>query len=271
MDLYGINAQQLGEGARIPLACLGESEKVFEALVREMVQTIEANNAHGRRSVLILPVGPVGQYPVFVQMVNERQLSLKHCWFANMDEYLQADGQYLPAEHRLSFRGFMQRQVYGQIDPQLLPPEAQRLFPDPADPEALDRKIEELGGVDLALGGIGINGHLAFNEPQPELSPEAFLALPTRVLTISPETRVANAIGDLGGALERMPELCVTIGMRQIFSARRIRLGVFRDWHRAVVRRAAYGEASASFPVSLLQRHADAMIYVNSCAAQQPY
>ena len=102
------------------------------------------------------------------------------------------------------------------------------------------------------------------------LSEEDFLQLPTRVLAISPETRTANAIGDLGGAIEDMPPYCVTIGFRQIFTAKKVRLGVFRDWHRAVVRRAAYGAVTSAFPVTLLQRHPDALIYVNANAAKCP-
>ena len=131
--------------------------------------------------------------------------------------------------------------------------------------------IETLGGVDIAFGGIGINGHLAFNEAQDDMTPEAFAQLKTRVLPISRETRVANAIGDLNGAIDAMPTHCVTIGISEILSARKIRLGVFRDWHRAVVRQAAYGEVSAHFPVTLVQNHPDACIYVNANAAQQPF
>ena len=121
------------------------------------------------------------------------------------------------------------------------------------------------------FGGIGITGHLAFNEPDPELSAEEFAALDTRVLSIHPETRATNCIGDLGGALEDMPHRCVTIGMKEILGARKVRLGVFRDWHRAVVRRAAYGEVTAAFPATLLQNHPDAKIFVNSVAAGQAY
>ena len=91
------------------------------------------------------------------------------------------------------------------------------------------------------------------------------------MLTISRETRVANAIGDLNGAIDAMPHQCVTIGMKEILSAKKIRLGVFRDWHRAVVRQAAYGEVTAHFPVSLLQRHKDAMILVNANAAKEAF
>ena len=124
---------------------------------------------------------------------------------------------------------------------------------------------------DIAFGGIGINGHLAFNEAQDELTPEQFAELPTRVLTISRETRTTNAIGDYNGAIDAMPRKCVTIGMKEILSARKIRLAVFRDWHRAVCRRAAYGEVTAAFPATLAQRHPDAVLYVNANAAQTAY
>ena len=127
--------------------------------------------------------------------------------------------------------------------------------------------IEELGGVDICFGGIGINGHLAFNEAQDELTPEQFKALHTRVLAITPETRTANAIGDFNGALDDMPRWCVTIGMNEIFNARKVRLGCFRNWHRAVVRHAAYGEVSAHFPATIMQTHPDALLRVTEYVA----
>ena len=188
-----------------------------------------------------------------------------------MDEYLEDDGSYIGESSPLSFRGFMARNVYGQIDPGLLMPPERRVFPDPAQPDRVDRLIEELGGVDIAFGGIGINGHLAFNEAREDMTAEEFAALGTRVVTLNPETRAANAIGDRGGAIDAMPTQAVTIGIRQILSARKVRLGVFREWHRAVVRQAAYGPVTAHFPASLLQNHPDAVIYTNSVAAAQPF
>lgn len=271
MDYFHLPMERLGEGARIPLKVLGDSGEVFYEMALMMVRAIEENNRLGKPTVFICPVGPVGQYPIFVRLVKERRVSLKNCHFINMDEYLTEDGRYMDKSSPLSFRGHMERQVYSRIPPELVMPEENRIFPDPEDPQAVQRRIDALGGVDIAFGGIGINGHLAFNEPQEELTPEAFAALPTRVLEISRETRTANAIGDLGGALVAMPRRCVTIGMKEILSARRVVLGVFRDWHRAVVRQAAYGQISASFPVTLLQRHPQAMILVNANAARQPF
>ena len=268
---YQITAQDLGKEAKIPLKVLGNSGEVFYELALEMIREIQKNNALGKPTVMICPVGPVGQYPIFTRLVNEERLSLKNCTFINMDEYLTDDGEYIDENSRLSFRGFMKRVVYSQIDQDLLMPEEQRVFPDPHRPEAIGELIDSLGGVDLAVGGIGINGHLAFNEADPSLSAEEFAKLHTRVLDITPETRTANAIGDLGGALEDMPKKCITIGIAEILGARKVRLGVFRDWHRAVVRRAAYGEVSASFPATLLQNHPDAAIYVNDNAARLPW
>lgn len=271
MKYYQISAQDLGKDAKIPLKKLGDSGEVFYEIALEMISEIEKNNAANRRTVFICPVGPVGQYPIFVRLVNERRVSLKNVWFINMDEYLDENGEWIDESSKLSFHGFMNRNVYSKIDPELVMPENQRVFPDPHKVEYIPELIEKLGGVDIAFGGIGINGHLAFNESQDELTPAEFAALKTRVLPISRETRTANAIGDLNGAIDAMPTHCVTIGMYEILSARKVRLGVFREWHRSVVRQAAYGEVSAHFPVTLLQNHADAMIYVNANAAVQPF
>lgn len=265
-----IEAEDLGWGVRIPLAILPNAQAVYEALAREMLETILRGNAQGRPSVLIVPVGPTGQYAPFVHMVNEGRISLRDVWFINMDEYLNAEDVYIDEGSHLSFRGFMQQNVYSQIDPALVMPTKQRVFPDPRAPEVTDEIVRN-PGVDLCIGGIGINGHLAFNEPQPELSAEEFANLDTRVLDIAPETRAINCVDPLGGSLKAMPGRCVTIGMRQILAARRVRLGAFRNWHRAVVRRAAYGEIGADFPVTLLQKHPDAQILMDTSVAQRPW
>ena len=271
MSYYELSARELGRDAKIPVVKLGDSGEVFYELALEMLSAVRAGAAAGRPAVFICPVGPVGQYPIFVRLVNRERLSLKHCWFINMDEYLEDGGGYIAKDSPLSFRGFMEQNVYGQIDSELLMPPEQRIFPDPADPERTDRLIEKLGGVDVAFGGVGINGHLAFNEAREDMTAEEFAALGTRVVTLNPETRTANAIGERGGAIDAMPTQAITIGMKQILSARKVRLGVFREWHRAVVRQAAYGPVTAHFPASLLQNHPDAVIYAGAVAAARPF
>lgn len=269
-EYYSYNKEQLLSAPKIPMEVLEDKPAVFQLIAREMADEIKAHNDAGRTTVFICPVGPIGQYPYFVEIVNRERISLKNCWFINMDEYLGEDMQWVPMDHPLSFRGFMQRTVYSQIDPELNVPEEQRVFPDPNNVTYIPQLIEQLGGVDVCFGGIGINGHLAFNEADPTLTCEAFKELRTRVLPITKETRTANAIGDFGGALEDMPTHCVTIGFHEIYNARKIRLGIFRDWHRAVARRAGYGEMTADFPVSILADHPDALIRMTEFVANLP-
>ena len=265
MSYYSAEGQELHKG-RIPVKLLGDSGEVFYELALEMVNTIEKNNAEGERTVFIVPVGPVGQYPIFVRLVNEKRLSLRSCTFINMDEYLTDDRKWIAKDHILSFRGFMERSVYSQINESLNVLPENRIFPDPEDPGRIGRVIAELGKVDAAFGGIGINGHLAFNEAE-EVSATEAATWETRVIEMSRETRTANAIGDLGGAIDAMPRYAVTIGMKEILSARKVRLGVFRPWHRAVLRQAIFSEPSGHFPVTLLQSHPDAMIISNNVAS----
>jgi glucosamine-6-phosphate deaminase len=270
MDYYRIPRDELGDGAKIPLLKLGQAGEVFYETAADMVATIREHNAEGRTTVFIVPVGPVGQYPIFVRLVNGGAVSLKKVWFINMDEYLDDGKNCIDSGHRLSFRGFMERAVYGRLRPELLMPESQRVFPDPRRPERIGELIEGLGGVDVCYGGIGINGHVAFNEPE-DLPADRYAALPARVLPISAETRTINSVSDLSGAVDAMPRWCVTVGMRDILAARKVRLSCFRDWQRAVVRRAAYGERSALFPVTLLQGHRDVRISLADNVAEPAY
>lgn len=269
-DYYYYNKEELLKNPKIPLIVMEDKPVVFKAIAEEMVEEIKRKNELNETTVFICPVGPVGQYPYFVDMVNEQNISLKNVWFINMDEYLTDDKQWIPKEHKLSFRGFMERTVYTKIKPELVMPEEQRIFPDPNHTGYIQEVIDRLGGVDICFGGIGINGHVAFNEARDDISGEEFLKLPTRVLEISKETRAVNSIGDLNGALDDMPRYCITIGMNEIFHARKIRLGCFRDWHRSVVRHAAYGKPSAHFPVSLLQEHKDITLRFTEFVANLP-
>lgn len=259
-EYYSYTKEELMKAPKIPLFCFETAEEVFRRMAEEMAEEIQAHNLRGEKTVFICPVGPVGQYPYFVEIVNEKRISLKNVWFFNMDEYLTDEKKWIDPSHPLSFRGFMQRTVYDKVAADLVMPEEQRIFPDPEDPGKLTRLLESLGGADICFGGIGLNGHLAFNEADPGLSNEEFLKQTTRVLPITQETRAANAIGDFNGALEDMPYYCATIGMQEISGAKKVRLGCFRNWHKAVVRRAAYGEMTSAFPVTLLQNHPDISI-----------
>jgi glucosamine-6-phosphate deaminase len=132
--------------------------------------------------------------------------------------------------------------------------------------------IDARGGVDVCFGGIGINGHVAFNEP-PEpgenISVDEFAALPTRVLSLTRETRTINSV-TVGGEIAVVPRRAVTVGMREILASRRLRFYCNRPWQSAVVRRVLHGPLTAECPASLFRRHPDAMITMADYVAAEP-
>lgn len=78
--------EQLLRCPKIPMEVMTDKPTVFQAIVREMADEIKARNEAGTTTVFICPVGPVGQYPYFVDIVNSGRISLKNCWFINMEE-----------------------------------------------------------------------------------------------------------------------------------------------------------------------------------------
>lgn len=240
-----------------------DEEDVFKALADEIVDLITVKNKRGEEGVIVFPVGPKGHYPYMVERIIAEDISLEHMWFINMDEYLTDEKEWIATDHELSFRKFMNEQLYDLIPSHLLMPKEQRIFPDPDHLNLIPNLIDEKG-LDLVIGGIGINGHVAFNEPQDNLSPEEFRSLKTRVLRIDEVTRAVNSIGDLAGFIQGMPKYCVTIGFYEMLKAKRIRLGVFRDWHKGVLRTFLANQPTSTFPVTLFKGHDDFNILVPS-------
>jgi len=267
-----LGAHDLGKGHCVRARILEEPASFAEDMAQAMVDCLGQAQAEGRRATLIVPVGPVDQYPALARLINEERLSLKDTVFVNMDEYLTDDDEWLPLDHPLSFRGFSNRQFYDLLDPELAPPLENRVFPDPRAPHVIANLLEARGGVDACFGGIGINGHIAFNEP-PEpgatCSVANFAALSTRVLSLARETRTINAV-TVGGDLTMVPGRCITIGMKEILAARRLRFYCNRPWQAGVVRRVLHGPLTAACPASLLRTHPDASITIAEYVAATP-
>lgn len=266
--IYDITSEELFDSPRIPLLLAGSAGEVYYEYAMQMLTEIVENNAKGKKTVIILPCGPVDQYPIFARLVNRFHVSLKNVWFINMDEYLE-DGEWI--NDRFSFRKVMNEVLYSRVDPELVMPEEQRIFPDPHHPERIGQLIEELGGVDMAMGGIALNGHIAFNEPEPEMSLEEFASLPTRVINLSPETKAKDAILGRGGAIDSIPDQAITVGMKELLGARKLRVSMLLDMQRAVVRKATHGEATPACPVSLLQNHPDALLMITPNVTEKPF
>jgi glucosamine-6-phosphate deaminase len=271
-DYLAIPADKLGQGTSVRVRILGDMAAIGRDLAAAMLHEIRSAQAAGRGATLIVPVGPVDQFPLLAAMINEERVDCRDTVLINMDEYLTDDDQLVPVEHPLSFRGFMNRLFYDRLDPELAPPPERRVFPDPQDPGAIARLIAARGGVDTCFGGIGINGHFAFNEP-PEpgetLTVEEFAALPTRVLSLSRETRTINSV-TVGGELSVIPRRAVTVGVQECLAASRLRLYCNRPWQSAVVRRVLHGPITAACPASLMRLHPDAVLTVADYVAQPP-
>ena len=261
LDIKGENIKK----GKIPIDLFNNKEDTFLAMAKEMYECIVNNNKNHKKTLFICPLGPVGQYKYFVELINTNKISLKNVTFINMDEYLDENNDIMPSSNPLSFKGIMYKLCYDKIDKNLIMDESQRIFPTKDNSSLIDKVILEHGGVDICFGGIGITGHMAFNEPpfeNEDISYEDFINSTTRVQKISEETRVVNSMDEYNGAYYLMPKYCVTIGLKQILNSKKIRLYCFRDWHKSVIRRASFGPCSIDFPASLLQKHNDARIGV---------
>lgn len=263
----------LGIGTNIRVDVRDEVGEVIHEFAYTMLNEIKRNNAAGKPSVFIVPVGPVGQYPILARWCNAERVSCANVVMINMDEYCADDGEFIPYESPLSFRRHMDLNFYDLLDPELTVRPENRIFPDPKHPERIEKKIREMGGVDVCFAGIGITGHVAFNDP-PEpgvvVSAEEFKALPTRVVTLSRETVLVNAITSLRGNWYSMPRKAVTVGMREILAARKIRVYMARPWQSAIARMFIHGPVTPLVPASFLQEHPDVRVTVTREVAESP-
>ena len=227
MDINRIAKADLGKGSNIKLNVCDTEVDMYWKVAIEVLETIEENNKKGEPTLMVVPYGPLGPYARLVYLVNKYRVSLKNCTFINMDEYLTDDKEYIDINDPLSFRGGMDRIFYSLIDEELNVLPENRYFPDPHDTGKVMELIEKFGKLDMVFGGVGINGHYAFNEPpRPEenVSCEEFLERPTRVLEISNETKTINAFMNCAGDLNGIPKYCITVGMKEIFMAKKIRM-----------------------------------------------
>ncbi len=274
-------AAELEPRSPIPLTILPDVPTLDDHFAHAVAQEIAANNQLGAPTRLILPVGPVGYLPRLAQISNDRAINWRDVQLFFMDEYCDWQGRIVPQDHPLSFRGFAQRELLDRLRPDLAHPSSQLHFPDTRHLDAVSAAIARLGGIDSCYGGIGIHGHIAFNEPPISrwftVTPAEFKASQTRLVQLAPETVVMNASRGASGNLAALPPMAVTLGMADILGARRIRLycqgGV---WQRAVLRLALFGSSDhtdgedVNYPVTLLRSHPDFAIVTTEETAQPP-
>jgi glucosamine-6-phosphate deaminase len=167
-----------------------------------------------RPFVLGLPTGssPIGTYRRLVKEYQAGRISFAHVVTFNMDEYVG-----LPEDHPESYHAFMRKHLISHID--IRPENVHILNGNAPDLEkecrAYEQAIQRVGGVELFLGGIGPDGHIAFNEPGSSLTSR------TRVKTLAYDTIVANA-RFFDGDISKVPKLALTVGVGTVMDAREV-------------------------------------------------
>jgi len=252
------------------LAVHVDLDALHTAMAAEICDEIARRNVEGEPTRLILPVGPTGQYGPLVEMIVEREISLAGCWFFFMDEYCDAEGRALAPDHPLSFRRTAHQLFLDRLPASLGLDPARVFFPDEHNVGRLAGIIEQAGGIDTCYGGIGIHGHVAFNEPQPGV-----LETSVRKADINDYTVTINAIrAGVGGNLAAFPRSTYTLGMREIVNARRVRLycrnGYGLDWANTVLRLALLGQPGDDYPVTHLTTHPDFVVSTDEDTLRSP-
>jgi glucosamine-6-phosphate deaminase len=259
---------------RIPVRICSDAKVMATLMARELVDAIRQAAEDGRGFRVIIPCGPRSWYLPFATLVNNEHISLFHVSVFHMDENLDWQGRLLPRSHPYSFRGFMEESFYKPIHPDLAVPVQQRHWLEPS-------KVDEIAGMlderpaDLAYGGWGQDGHVAYNQarrqPYSPVSLRELRSSTARVQENNADTIWALAQRELGGAYQFVPPMSVTLGMREIMGAKRIRL--FSDtgaWKQTALRVALFSEPTPDYPITILQEHDDVLLTATKETAAHP-
>jgi glucosamine-6-phosphate deaminase len=217
-------------------------------------------NEH-ERFVLGLPTGssPLGTYRELIALVEKGKVSFKGVATFNMDEYVG-----IAEDHPQSYHSFMRDNLFSRID---IPPSSVNILDGNApDLEAECARYEDrmlgLGGIDLFLGGVGADGHIAFNEPG------SSLASRTRVKTLTMETKAMNS-RFFGGDPEKVPSTALTVGVGTIMDSREVLILVSGHNKARALGHAIEEGVNHLWTVSCLQLHPKAIIVADEDATME--
>lgn len=271
--ILSLDTDELVRQAHGQLKLFETLDEVYDFLAEEMVKEFQ-KAAEGDHIVsYIMPVGPTQPYRLMAEKINYRNLSLRNVRFFFMDEYVDDEkDELIPATNPLSFRGQIGPLLFNRIRPDLMMPEDQIIFPRPEILKDLPKMIEDAGGIEVCYGGIGIHGHVAFNEPGPGVRDSN-----PRILEINEFTRTIDSTrhSGVGGNLENFPRRAITMGMKQCLEARRMLLmtrNELRDfnWANTILRIAALGEPGDDYPVTWARHHKNLLIVSDVNTAKKP-
>jgi glucosamine-6-phosphate deaminase len=271
-----VPADELGEhpGRRVALRIVEDSPSMGRLMAQELVDAVVEAAAAGRTLRAIIPCGPRSWYAPFAELVNTQGISLEPLEVFHMDECLDWQGRLLPRSHPFSFRGVMEELFYGPVEPRLAVPVEHRHWLEPGTMAEVEALLDE-HPADLALGGWGQDGHVAYNQarrnPYSPPSIDEVRGSSIRIQENNADTVIALGQRDLGGAFQLAPPMSVTLGMKQILAAGRIRL--FSDtgaWKQTALRVGLFSDEDPLYPITLLQHHPDAVLTATRETADHP-
>lgn len=211
--------------------------------------------------VLGLPTGssPEGMYANLVEAYRLGRVSFRNVITFNMDEYVG-----IPEEHPESYHSFMKRNLFDHIDcPQqnihILNGNANDLE---AECEAYEDAIRKAGDIDLFIGGIGPDGHIAFNEPG------SSLASRTRIKSLTTDTIIANS-RFFDNDLTKVPRQALTVGVATVMDAREVMILVNGHHKARALQAAVEGPITQMWTVSAVQNHQHAIIVADEAACEE--
>jgi len=235
-------------------------EPDYHSMSRKAAQLVVGHISRRPRAVLGLPTGDtaVGFYKELVDAYRRRAVDFSKSRIFNLDEYVG-----LPADHRGSYAFYMYSKFLSQVNVA----EGSSRIPDGVaeDLEAECRRYEEeiagAGGLDLTVLGIGVNGHIGFNEPGTPFDS------PCHVVELAPQTISDNQ--HHFGRPEEMPDRAVTMGLGTIMGSRKIILIASGPRKAKAIDELVNGHMDRSFPASVLHAHDDVTVIIDEAAASE--
>jgi glucosamine-6-phosphate deaminase len=246
---------------KIPVKIYPSAKVGSHFVAEEIARLIREKQALNEPCVLGMATGgtPIYLYAELVRMHREEGLSFKNVITFNLDEYYPIEKDAFQ-----SYWSFMHRHLFDHID---IDP-ANIHVPNGSWPKeeikkycaAYEAQLEKTGGVDLQILGIGLNGHIGFNEPGSSIFSK------TRLVNLDNTTRIANTYEFEN--ISKVPRLAVTMGISNILKAKRI---ILMGWGQkaAIIARSVEGNVSEQVPASILQQHGDCTFVVDEPAAAE--
>jgi len=247
---------------KIPVKVYPDIQQGSLAVAREIATLIRDKQIQKLTCVLGLATGstPKTLYAELVRMHKEEKLSFKNVVTFNLDEYYPIDNDALQSYNR-----FMRANLFDHID---IKPKNIHIPNGEIKKEDIkshcsqyEKMIEDAGGIDLQILGIGNNGHIGFNEPGSGIYSK------TRIITLDNSTRIANAYEFAN--ISQVPRLAITMGISTIMKSKKIILMAWGPGKAPVIKKAAEEEVTEKVPASLLQNHDDVTFVMDETAAAE--